>query len=168
MKPHHSIALGALLLAACAGEPVAPPAAPAAPQPVSGWSFRLHRAGCPLACPDYEIAIAPDGMVDYNGHERVARTGRLRTNADPIRLYELQQQLGRSRFFELAQDYRQGTPDCGLWTPDQPIATLEVSDGARSVRIVHDLGCASAPAQLREIENQIDRATGSARFVRGQ
>jgi hypothetical protein len=152
-----------VLLAACAEAPAADPGNPAAgPAPAGGFELRMHRGACYGRCPVYELALHADGTVEYRSDG-----GTQHGQADAASLAALRQRLADA---DLPWgDYTRGTPAaCGAWATDMPGVTIDAYVGGRWRSIRHDLGCSAAPAALKALEQEIDDAAGSRRWVGGR
>ena len=162
-----------LLLAACAGAPANPPAAPASEllgtsrsAPADGFELRMRRSGCFGSCPSYEVVIHADGRVDYFGSAHVAAGGARQGQADGEALARLRRRLDDAAL--PWGDYVRGTPGCGAWATDMPGATIDAWVDGRWRSIRHDFGCSAAPAELKALEQDIDAAALSEQWVSGR
>lgn len=186
--------LAALVLllsaAACAGSPAdgatnataarsrppvfgeAPPGALQAPaneeaSPPGGFELRMSRGACFGICPAYRLVIHADGGVDFIGAAHTATAGAQHGEADAAALAQLRSRLMDPEFAPWGS-YVRGKPGCGPWATDMPGVSIQAYVDGRWRRIDHDLGCRDAPPALKQLEQAIDAAAGSERWVSGR
>jgi hypothetical protein len=150
--PLSALALAAALLSACATGPVVPP----------GFSASLDRSICFGACPDYAVTVRGDGSVRYVGRNFVLERGERTGRADPADVARLRAMIRQAGFFALRDEYRARATDL-------PTSTVAVEDEGR-VKTVIDYGgdLVGMPAAVRQIQDEIDRVAGTARWIRGE
>ena len=125
--------------------------------PADAVKITLERTGCMGDCPSYKLAIHANGSVLYEGryyvHAKGIRKGRMSASA----VQQLAQRLSDGGFFDLPD--RLGVCD------DTPGVAISLSLNGRSKQIRS--GCGERP-DLRKLSTEIDRASGSNRWVRGR
>jgi hypothetical protein len=119
----------------------------------------LERTGCTLdvTCPAYRIAIAENGSILYEGKHSVQVMGVRRSIIRPTAVRQLAQELVNAGYFDLPQSY--GVCDDGAIVT----TSLSMNDRHHEIRD----GCGAGPDRLRELEDKIDKVSGSKRWVRG-
>jgi ankyrin repeat protein len=140
-----------------------PPAHVAFPQ-VRDWSsvkITLHRSGCYNVCPTYALEAHGDGEVFYEGHASVAFTGRHHGYVPQRNVSELVRLFERADFYSLQDHYIAAISDHPKFT-----ISIEI-DGVRKQVEEYAGEQAGMPFAVRELENAVDRLTGSARWTRG-
>jgi hypothetical protein len=158
------------LAGACAGLMLAPlltraaRAAEAAPDTL----ISLQRGACEQRCAVYRVVIFADGTVIYDGRHFVRRAGLVRGGMSPEALAQLLEELQSGGFFEMEASYGYGgTEHCDKIDGDGPAAILSVSNAGRSKTILHNHRCAGAAAdRLTELEDKVDRAVGTAKWIK--
>jgi hypothetical protein len=143
-------------------------AAPAA----ATFSVTLERAPCFGKCPVYLVTIDSRGNVSWLGRDFVDFVGSTTLPGDPKRARALVERILGACYFEMKDEYQSSMTDTA-W------ANTTVTVGNRTKTIRHRLGdtipdasetstgearC-SAPAALTELENAIDEAANTARWI---
>lgn len=125
-----------------------------------GTVVRLERTECYGTCPAYSVEIRGDGSVEYVGKAYVGKRGRQGTQIAPAALVALAARFEKASFFRL--DW---ADPCELVATDNPTAKLTFTTGLRTRTIddYHGNGC--MPKVLRELEDEVDRVAGTARWV---
>jgi hypothetical protein len=117
----------------------------------------LRRTACFGTCPVYTVGVTADGTVHFNGEQSVVSSGYQTASIGRPAVQALLSFLAAKRFHTLhAQYYRQAT--------DNPSAILSLRQGTALKRVTHDQSNQSEPA-LAAIEKEIDRVTGTARWI---
>jgi hypothetical protein len=137
----------------------------------------LERTACFGACPDYRVEIGGDGLVlfstrggpatpagavhrAYNG-TGVLLPGTHRTRIGKAELDALVERFREARFFALADEYQAPITDF-------PSYVLSFRSGAAAKRVVDYAGeLAGMPREVRALEDAVDAAAGTARWVKG-
>lgn len=149
--------LAALSLALVACAPVEAPAnEPATEGPVE---ISLQRTICFGTCPAYMVRITGDGEVIYTGERFVNVTGEQRARIPREDVQRLLERFDAVGFDNLRDAYR------GQMT-DLPTTTIRLTRNG-STKVVLDYGGVSAgmPATVRDLQAEIDRVAGTARWV---
>jgi hypothetical protein len=152
MRRAIAIGLGALLLAACA--PVAAPAAEEAPVRIT-----LSRSVCFGYCPAYSVSVTGDGAVTYEGHQHVHVRGVQRSTISREAVARLVERFDAIGFESLQDHYRSDVTDL-------PTYTLVLERSGRR-KVVEDYSglAAGMPRAVRDLQDEVDRVTGTARWV---
>jgi hypothetical protein len=122
----------------------------------------LERGGCYGACPIYRVAIDESGAVSYDGERFVKVKEHRATKVSPHVFEALV-----SRFRAAQFDSSSVPQECpaGIAT-DHPTNLLAWTHDNHVHRVEHYTGNLCAPKVLTELENAVDEATGSARWVK--
>jgi hypothetical protein len=145
---------------------VAAPAQLRAQHVPEDFVISLERAGgCHAPCPMYSVTIDAHGVVSYQGTMFVRLEGRVTDRIDMARVRALLSAVERIGFFDLRDQYvfvRRADGTAMTQTGLQKTIVTVTHDG-RTKRIEATLG---APDGLRELQEQIDRAARTQRWVR--
>ena len=136
-------------------------------------SIVLARTACRGICPSYELRITRTGQVTFVSQspgDSTRASARLRQSAVDSLLAE----VNRARFFELPARTVDDPALCSQRSADLPAAIITVYRRGNARRVEDDLGCrsglepslAARLADLRHLEDAIDRIAGSRRWVR--
>lgn len=128
----------------------------------------LQRGGCELRCAVYKVVVFADGTVIYDGQYYVRKTGVVRDKVAVERIKALVEEFRAAGFFGLEDDYGRANKDrCSSMRSDGPIAITTVVSGGKSKAVVHDHKCVGpVPAQLRQLEDSIDRLANTVRWIK--
>jgi hypothetical protein len=161
------------------GTPFVPSIARAANFPDVDYSklqITLQRSACFGNCPDYRVTISGDGSVVFTTEDRpidpvagvfrefspssgVAVPGTHRARIDPATVRSLVQKFREASFFNLKDEYRYNATDA-------PTYAISIDTGHGSKRVVDYLGPeAGMPAGVRALENAVDDAAGTQRWI---
>jgi hypothetical protein len=127
--------------------------------------IKLERTSCFGECPVYSVSIDAKGNVTYEGTKFVRVEGRQTDRIPVSRVAALLETVDRIRFFELNDRYRTIRNPDGTETmvTDLPTTFVTVSREGRSKRVEDYIG---APQSLKELEQQIDDAVRTKRWIR--
>lgn len=129
------------------------------PAEPSGFSMQLSRSGCYGTCPSYSVVIHGDGKVEFHGKHYVAIPGDYQARITPEAASQLLERFRAAGFFELKDTYRAGVTD-------NPTYCLELVIGAKKKTIVDYVGTwVGMPESITELENAVDEAAGTDRWV---
>ena len=128
----------------------------------------LQRGACEQRCAVYRIVVFSDGTVLYDGRYFVRKAGLVKSGISPQALAKLVADLEAGGFFQLKENYGYSNKDhCDSFDSDGPSAILSVSHLGRSKTVLHNHGCVGViPHRLTELEDKIDRAVGSVRWIK--
>jgi len=139
-----------------------------APEAAPDTLIILQRGACEQRCAVYRIVIFADGTVVYEGRHFVRKSGLMKAGVSQEVLYKLIGDLEAGGFFQLEDNYGYGNKDhCDSIDSDGPAAILSVSNRGRSKTVLHNHRCVgSAAHRLTELEDEVDRAVGSAQWIK--
>jgi hypothetical protein len=121
----------------------------------------LSRSNCYGRCPAYTVTIFGDGTAKYNGGRFTAIRGEHRSQVSYDDVSSLIEKFRTADFYSLADEYRANVTD-------NPIYSVCISVGGKTKQVSDYVGeHAGMPHSVTELENEIDRISGSARWVKG-
>ncbi len=121
---------------------------------------KFGRQGCYGPCPVYSVEVEPDGRITWNGKRYVVHKGEATKQLPEEKLRELEHLVAQPWIRELERDC------CGcIDITDEPSVEIELFEEGRLFRIFHNYGCESAPAELKSLEESIDRIVGVDEWV---
>jgi len=134
-------------------------AATEAPAEEGPMQITLQRTECYGYCPAYTVTIDGDGAIAYEGRSFVNIVGRQTAQIAPAEVAGLLERFDAIGFDDLNDEYR------GMMT-DLPTTSITLTRNGRTKTLV-DYGGTSAgmPAAVRELQAEIDRVAGTARWV---
>lgn len=154
-----------LVLAGCKSTPETTadpkPTADASASPVTTAEVlplvQLKRGACFGRCPMYSVTVFTDGAVSFDGERFVETQGHATGKLDAAALGKLVKRLESSGFAEWKTSYenRQVTD----------MATVTLTFRGRT--IVHYIGDESAPAGLKQLEDDVDALIGTSQWIAG-
>ncbi|HEU0099945.1 MAG TPA: DUF6438 domain-containing protein [Allosphingosinicella sp.] len=154
------------------------PAKPFPPVDYSDLEIGLTRSACLGACPDYSVTIDGSGAVFFTtqapalkgggeAHRQfgpgrgVLFPGEHRARIDRATLDALIERFRAAQFFGLDREYRAPVTDL-------PTYVLKFRSGGRSWTVTDYAGpMADMPPVVTELEDAVDKAAGTARWVAG-
>ena len=145
---------------------------------LADMSITLQRSACYGSCPDYRVTVHGDGLVEfdtgddhftgtaaevhlkYNGHN-VLLPGRHSAHVDPAVATRLIDRFRAAHFFGLRNAYVYSATD-------NPTQRLTVRVGNVSKTVTDYIGThAGMPQEVSDLEDAVDEAAGSARWISG-
>jgi len=121
----------------------------------------LQRTECFGSCPAYSVEVHGDGTVDYEGKSSVAFTGHHRGSIPQGNVLELLNIFRTADYFSLDDEYRMSVTDNPTY-----ITSIQV-DGKRK-QVTDYVGLEiGMPQAVSDLENEIDRLSEAARWIRG-
>jgi Domain of unknown function (DUF6438) len=127
--------------------------------PAGGIRITLERkgSGMDLSMPVYSVAIEGNGAVLYEGRTAVHAVGIRKRRIPPSAVHQLAQTLTDKGYFDLPTSY-------GVCEDGSTVETsLEMSGRVKKITD----SCGAGSATLRQMETEIDRVSGSSKWVRG-
>ncbi|MGK9230534.1 ankyrin repeat domain-containing protein [Inquilinus limosus] len=123
--------------------------------------IQLMRSACFGWCPAYVVDITGDGSVTYEGFSSVAVSGRFQERIAPAEVAALLRMFERADFFALKDEYI-------AEITDNPFHSVTLTIDGRTKKVVDYVGkMAGMPEAVTELEDMIDRTTGTDKFVKG-
>lgn len=119
----------------------------------------LNRTVCYGFCPDYTVTITGDGQVTYVGRRFVNVVGEQRATIPREDVARLLARFDEIGFEQLRDAYRARVTDMPTY------AVTLVRDGRRKTVVDYAGLNAGMPEAVRELQNEIDRVAGTARWV---
>lgn len=138
----------------------------------------LERSGCYGSCPAYKLTIAGDGRVVFESRAQsgnvtsmrpstappeggVLVPGRHEVRVAPSTIDALIDRFRRAQFFSLKDQYR-------AQVTDSPTVVLSIDTGHGRKRVLDYVGEeAGMPASVSELEDAVDAAANTGRWVKG-
>jgi ankyrin repeat protein len=131
---------------------------------VKDWKtvkITLARTGCFGTCPSYNVEVRGDGSVLYEGRGYVAFTGTHRGLVPQSNVIELAKLFEKADYYSLQNEYTASVTD-------SPTQTTSIDIDGRRKEIVDYVGLsAGMPLAVSQLENAIDRLSGSERWTHG-
>ncbi|MBI3476637.1 MAG: ankyrin repeat domain-containing protein [Acidobacteria bacterium] len=125
----------------------------------------LERTACLGSCPIYKLAIYKDGSTVYEGKEyvRIKGTETYRIEADAVR--QLANKFVAARYFSFESKYVSIKTADGseMVVTDLPSTYTSFTWEGHTKKIDDYVG---GPRELRELEEEVDRAAKSSRYIR--
>ena len=129
----------------------------------------LQRGNCEGGCPVYRVLIFADGDVIWQGRARVNRLGLIQSRIERDQVRALLQTFNAIDYFRLENIYGYRGAGCVSSTADLPLVITSLSSGGRSRTITHHDGCVGDVSKtLSDIENSIDGAVNTTRWISGR
>jgi Domain of unknown function (DUF6438) len=127
--------------------------------------IKLERTACFGDCPIYEVAVDARGRVTYEGRKFVRVEGRQTARIPVASVAALLETADRIGFFALRDHYRSvRNPDGSeTFVTDRPTTFVTITRGGKTKRVEDYYG---APDGLHDLEQQIDEAAGTKRWLR--
>lgn len=123
-------------------------------------ALTFERMSCFGDCPAYELTLFEDGRLEYVGPLAVPDWGPAEARMTPEVMAKIRSNLAR------VAALRSDCCHCAGWTDDASVKmTFPVPGGTEVKTIDHYFGCESAPDWLFDVENAIDEALGTERWL---
>ncbi len=120
----------------------------------------IERAACFGSCPIYSAQIYDDGTVIYNGKDYVGVIGEKRYKISQGKVKELIEAFEKIKYFSLKDKYE--ADEKGMSFTDLPMTTTSISLDGKQKKVINYY---SAPKELDELENKIERIAGLFEFI---
>ncbi len=131
---------------------------------IADWStlkLTLQRTMCFGTCPAYSVEIGADGTVRYEGTNFVAVVGKHQAHIPADRVRALYDAFVKADFFWTFDEYRARITDL-------PTYQVSISFDGRTKSVFDYAGQAvGMPKEISELENAIDAAAGTKKWVQG-
>jgi hypothetical protein len=120
----------------------------------------FERTSCFGSCPAYELVLFEDGRLEYEGQLEVADPGPAEVRIAPAGIATVRASIERIAALE------SDCCNCYDWTDNPSVKMTFAVPGGNGVRkIEHYHGCEKAPDWLYDVENAIDEALGTERWL---
>ena len=116
----------------------------------------LQRTACYGACPVYRVEVFADGMVQFQGERHVMVTEPVELKLEPVAFQKLRARLEQSGFAQWPDFLKVSSSDA---------PTVILTYKGHVVR--HYRGDDTAPAELTQLEDDLDAMIGTARWIKG-
>jgi hypothetical protein len=127
----------------------------------SSIRMTLSRSTCLGTCPSYSVAISGDGTVDFKGGRFTAIGGEHHSQVSYDDISSLIEKFRAADFFSLDHEYR-------FNVTDNPTYIIAFTAGRKNKEVIDYVGQqVGMPDAVTKLENEIDRVSGSARWVKG-
>ena len=130
---------------------------------IKDWNslhISMSRTPCFGACPIYDVDIASDGTVHFNGIRFTAVTGAQTATIPRETVKALFERFRQAEFFWLFDQYT-------AQVTDLPSCILTLSFDGKTMRVRDYAGeMAGMPAVVRDLERAVDEAAQTDRWVR--
>jgi hypothetical protein len=133
------------------------------PEPwnLKGVKVQLSRSACFGMCPVYTVTIRGDGSVQFSGQMFVSIPGEHNAHIDPAAVNELVRQFEKAKFFAAGDKYVAGVTD-------NPTYTLTLTVGGKTKTVADYVGeQVGMPLAIVDLENAVDEAAGTERWIKG-
>jgi ankyrin repeat protein len=129
---------------------------------IASVTIRLERTHCFGTCPAYTVTVSGTGVITFVSNDTsLAVPGHHTANISPDIVRTLISQFEAADFLSAQHDYR-----CGL--TDMPTQTLTLSVAGLNKQVVDYGGkIVGMPSAIADLEQAIDKATDTARWVKG-
>lgn len=130
----------------------------------------LQRGNCEvMECPIYRVLIFANGDIIWHGRGRVAKLGVVLSLIERDRIRGLIQNFESIDYFHLENIYGFRGSGCRSSAPDMPVVRTSLSMGGLSKTLSHHDGCAGEVSEkLTALENSIDKAVNTTRWITGK
>jgi len=128
----------------------------------------LERTACFGACPMYNLTIAADGVVTFNGRQYTKTKGIARGQISTNDFRQLVAEFEKIDYLSLPDNYSPGTPVCPQMITDMPSAntSIRLNGKTKSVSHYHGCGDSGALAKLTTLERRIDEVAGTEKWIK--
>lgn len=154
-----------LLLAAGCSKQATPPSSRAVQPVPADTLITLVRDKCPGLCPAYELTIAADGSVLFEGRSQVKEVGVAHGEITQEQLTRLLAEFERINFFSLNDRYSIGPDGCTGYAHHGVDITTSLRMNGRSKRVRRNTGCLGGVPELEALEDLIDQVADTKRWV---
>lgn len=131
---------------------------------VKDWKtlkIAISRKGCFGTCPQYSVEVHGDGTVLYDGEYYVAFQGRHRGLVPRENVIELVELFQQADYYSLRDEY-------SATVTDNPTKITSIEIDGRQKQVIDYVGLeVGMPIAVTELEDAIDRLSGSLRWTRG-
>ena len=128
----------------------------------------LERTVCFGTCPSYQVTIARDGTVSFEGRDFVKTKGTARAHINPEDFNKLVNEFEKIKYFALDDKYESGSPGCPNAATDSPSARTSIRMNGKSKSVSHYYGCRDSEVlkALTALERKIDEIAGTEKWIK--
>ena len=128
----------------------------------------LERTVCFGTCPSYQVTIASDGAVTFEGRDFVKSKGTAKAQISPEAFRKLVNEFEKVKYFSLDDRYEPGSPGCPTAATDSPSARTSIQTNDRTKGVSHYYGCRDSEVlrALTSLESKIDEIAGTEKWIR--
>jgi hypothetical protein len=131
----------------------------------ASFAVSMGRSVCFGRCPQYQVTVHSDGLVEFIGERYVNAMGAHRKHIDPAQAARL---LAPARqLFGAMRDYTPENKACRPYVTDHPSISLGFDDGGTRRVLRHYLGCPNPPTVLTDFEQLIDAIADVGEWTTG-
>lgn len=113
-------------------------------------SLEMERTGCYGTCPVYNLKVAPDGKVLFEGRFHTRTIGKAESNLSKEKINQVINETAKADFFSLKDSYTSSSNNCPNYKTDMATVTLSIRLNEKSKTIIHYLGCISDEETLKK------------------
>jgi acetamidase/formamidase len=128
----------------------------------------LERTACFGTCPIYQVTIASDGAVTFEGRQYTKTKGIAKAQISSDDFRQLVAEFEKIDYFSLPDNYAPGTAVCPQMITDLPSAITSIQLNGKAKGISHYLGCGNSGAlpKLSALERKIDEVAGTEKWIK--
>jgi len=128
----------------------------------------LERGPCFGTCPIYQVTVARDGTVTFEGHNFVKTKGRATARIRPEDFTRLVKEFEKIKYDSLDDKYEPGLPGCPGAVTDLPYARTSIQKNGRTKNVSHYHGCRDSEVlrALTALERKIDEVAGTEKWIK--
>lgn len=137
------------------------------------FSLELSRTSCYGSCPIYPLRADSSGIVEFEGVDFTEVKGKVETRLSDEEIKKISDEIQKSKFFTLDNDYGYESKNCQWILTDQSGVFLTIEIDGRKKTIDHYQGCQletgfwqkSPLEELSKLENKIDEIVGTKQWI---
>jgi len=128
----------------------------------------LERTVCYGTCPSYQVTIARDGAVTFEGRDFVKTKGTATAQIKPEDFHQLVNEFEKIKYFSLDERYEPGSPGCPSAATDFPYARTSIKMNGRTKSVSHYHGCRGSELlrALTALERKVDEIAGTEKWIK--
>ena len=128
----------------------------------------LERGACFGTCPIYQVTIAQNGTVSFDGHKFVKTSGAATAQIKPEDFNKLVSDFEKIHYFSLDEKYEPGTRGCGAAATDMPYVRTSIRVDGKTKSVSHYHGCRNSEVlgALATLERKIDEIAGTEKWIK--
>jgi acetamidase/formamidase len=128
----------------------------------------LERGPCFGTCPIYQVTIASDGAVTFEGRNFVKTKGTASARIKPEDFNLLVNEFEKIKYSSLDDKYEPGSPGCPMAATDMPSARTSIQMNGRTKSVSHYHGCRDSEVlrALSALERKIDEVAATEKWIK--